>query len=580
MTEGALNLQHRQQALEEMANGEELDILVLGGGVTGAGIAYDAALRGLRVGIVEAQDWASGTSSRSSKLVHGGLRYLYQLDFKLVHEALTERGLLLETTAPHLVKKLPLLWPFKTPVIERAYSTVGVGMYDAMAQMAHRGSVPIQRHVTRKGALELVPDLRRDSLIGAMVYYDARVDDARLVVNLVRSAVDYGALAASRTMVTDMSKDATGRVTGATIRDLENDKEYQVRARTIINASGVWTEKTEAMGGTEGGLKVLASKGIHIVVPKERIKGKTGMFVRTEKSVLFIIRWKRYWIIGTTDTKYVEDLRNPVANKTDIDYVLDQANKVLNDPLTHDDIIGVYAGLRPLLQPGTKDGDSAKSTKVSREHTVTEAAPGLVVIAGGKLTTYRPMAEDAVDFALGDRAKSLKSLTATTPLRGAEGYHALWNRRRALASDSGLSVEHIEDMLDRYGSDIELVLASIKEDESLAKELQGAPEYLRAEVAFAVTHEGAMHLEDVLCHRIRLTYEHRDHGLSALEEIASIMAQLLGWDDKKKKFEIDSYTARVQSEEKARTATDDASSQAIRDHIGDVTDFYPLKSEN
>lgn len=190
------------------------------------------------------------------------------------------------------------------------------------------------------------------------------------------------------------------------------------------------------------------------------------------------------------------------------------------------------------------------------------------------------MAEDAVDFALGDRAKSLKSLTATTPLRGAEGYHALWNRRRALASESGLSVEHIEDMLDRYGSDIELVLASIKEDESLAKELQGAPEYLRAEVAFAVTHEGAMHLEDVLCHRIRLTYEHRDHGLSALEEIASIMAQLLGWDDKKKKFEIDSYTARVQSEEKARTATDDASSQAIRDHIGDVTDFYPLKSEN
>lgn len=571
MAHAVLNAESRQKSLDAMSDAEGLDILVVGGGVTGAGIAFDAALRGLRVGIVESQDWASGTSSRSSKLVHGGLRYLYQMNFKLVHEALTERGLLLEKTAPHLVKKMPLLWPFKQPVIERSYSTCGVGLYDIMAQVAHRGSVPIQRHLSRKGALATVPDLRKDALIGAMVYYDARVDDARLVLNLVRSAVDYGCYAANRVKVIAMPQDGTGRVTGAILKDCENGKEYQVRARTVINATGVWTEETQNLGGTEGGLKVLASKGIHIVVPRERIKGKTGMFVRTEKSVLFIIPWKRYWIIGTTDTKYTEDFRHPVANKADVDYVLEHANQVLEKPLTHDDVIGTYAGLRPLLQPGTKDGDSTKSTKVSREHTVTEAAPGLVVIAGGKLTTYRVMAEDAVNFALGNRAKELPSLTKETPLRGAAGYKALWNQRRRLAEENGISVDHVEDLLDRYGDDVQLLFALMKKDPSLKEELKGAPEYLRAEIAFGVNHEGALHLEDLLCQRTRLTYEHRDRGLSALPEIADIAAGILGWDKKKKEAEIAAYTARCEAEEAALQVEDEHESQALRAHHGDVT---------
>lgn len=568
MTAAQLSPQFRQESLEKMEDG--VDILVIGGGVTGAGIAFDAALRGLKVGIVEAQDWASGTSSRSSKLVHGGLRYLYQLNFKLVHEALTERGLLLETTAPHLVKKMPLLWPFKQPVIERAYSTCGVGLYDAMAQVAHRGSVPIQRHLTRQGALNLVPDLRQDSLIGAMVYYDARVDDARLVLTLVRSAVDYGAYAANRTQVTSISKDSTGRVNGATLHDLETDREYHVKCRAIINATGVWTEETEAMGGSDAGLQVLASKGIHIVVPKDRIKGSTGMFVRTEKSVLFIIPWKRYWIIGTTDTKYTEDLRHPVANRADVDYILEQTNKVLSPPLTRDDVIGTYAGLRPLLQPGTK-GDGSQSTKVSREHTVTEAAPGLVVIAGGKLTTYRVMAEDAVDFALGSMAKKRPSLTSTTPLRGAAGYRALWNQRKHLAADNGLTVDHVEDLLDRYGDDIELILDMIREDETMGRGLEGAPEYLRAEVAFGVTHEGALHIEDMLCNRVRLTYEHKDRGLSAMDEVADIMGELLEWDDEKKEAEKSAYRERCEAEQAALEVEDETESQRIRGRRGDVT---------
>jgi glycerol-3-phosphate dehydrogenase len=529
------------------------------------------------VGIVEAQDWASGTSSRSSKLVHGGLRYLYQLDFPLVAESLRERGLLLTTTAPHLVKAQPFLWPLKTPVVERAYSAVGVGMYDAMAQWAHRGSVPVQRHHTRRGSLRLAPAIRPDALTGSIVYYDARVDDARLVVTLVRTAARYGALAANRTQVIGLSKDASGRVNGADLRDLESGADIHVAAHSVINATGVWTEKSQALAGTGGGLKVLASKGIHIVVPKDRIDSTVGIFLRTEKSVLFIIPWKRYWVIGTTDTAYHEDRRDPVADAADIDYVLDHANSVLARPLTRDDVVGTFAGLRPLLQPGTLDGDESKSTKVSREHTVTEAAPGLTVIAGGKLTSYRQMAEDAVDFTLGERrAHATPSVTAETPLEGADGYHALWSRRRAIAAQSGLSVDHVEDLLDRYGSDVSVILDSIGERPDLAGELAGAPEYLRAEIAFGVTHEGALHLEDLLARRTRLTYEHRDRGLAVAEEAAELAGELLGWDTKRKDAELAAYRARCEAETRAQDIQDEKEAQRVRGEVGEVTPFLDV----
>ncbi|MFC7579827.1 FAD-dependent oxidoreductase [Schaalia naturae] len=569
MAAPVLSAKTREEHLARMGSGEPLDVLVIGGGVTGAGIALDAATRGLSVGIVEAQDWASGTSSRSSKLVHGGLRYLYQLDFPLVAESLRERGLLLTTTAPHLVKAQPFLWPLKTPVVERAYSAVGVGMYDAMAQWAHRGSVPVQRHHRHPP--------RRPDWLHRLLYYDARVDDARLVVTLVRTAVRYGALAANRTQVVGLSKDASGRVNGADLRDLESGADIHVAAHSVINATGVWTEKSQALAGTGGGLKVLASKGIHIVVPKDRIDSKVGIFLRTEKSVLFIIPWKRYWVIGTTDTAYHEDRRDPVADAADIDYVLDHANSVLARPLTRDDVVGTFAGLRPLLQPGTLDGDESKSTKVSREHTVTEAAPGLTVIAGGKLTSYRQMAEDAVDFTLGERrAHATPSVTAETPLEGADGYHALWSRRRAIAAQSGLSVDHVEDLLDRYGSDVSVILDSIGERPDLAGELAGAPEYLRAEIAFGVTHEGALHLEDLLARRTRLTYEHRDRGLAVAEEAAELAGELLGWDTKRKDAELAAYRARCEAETRAQDIQDEKEAQRVRGEVGEVTPFLDV----
>lgn len=568
----------REKSLSDMSS-EPVDLLVVGGGVTGAGIALDAATRGMRVAIVEAQDWAGGTSQWSSKLVHGGLRYLYQLNFALVAEALKERGLLLTRTAPHLVKAQPFLWPLKTPVVERSYSAVGVGMYDMLSQFGGGGqsAVPSQRHYSKEGARELFPGIREDALVGAIRFYDARVDDARLVLDLVRTARGYGAMCASRTQVTRYLKesvDGKERVTGAVVRDLEAGRDLEVRATYVVNATGVWTERTQDLATNKGGLRVLASKGIHIVVPKDRIDGEAGIFLRTEKSVLFIIPWDRHWVIGTTDTEWTEDLQHPVTTSTDIDYVLEQANSVLARTLTREDIVGTYAGLRPLLQPKTK-GEGESSAKVSREHTVAEVMPGLAAIAGGKLTTYRVMAEDAVDFVLEhvhgkDAAKKRPSVTERTPLVGAAAYAAWQAQRDRIAADEGWTPERVQHLLDRYGDELPVILDLVAERPDLGRPLEKAEAYLRVEVAFAVTHEGALHLEDIVRRRVRLDYEQRDRGSAALEEIGEIVAPLLGWDEERLQREITSYRDRVAAEAAAEAETDDAAAIAARLEAADL----------
>ena len=559
-----LTREQRATALEEMSGAEGLDVLVVGGGITGAGIALDAAARGLRTGVVEMGDWASGTSTWSSKLIHGGLRYLYQLDFALVHEALTERGRLLETTAPHLVKAQPFLWPLKHHY-ERSYSAVGVGMYDALALAGARGhrTVPIQKHLGRKGTRALAPALDPSGLVGAIRFYDARVDDARLVIDIIRTAVGLGALAASRTKVTGFLKSAHGAVTGAAVTDLATGATHEIRARRTINATGVWTEATQDLATSTGGLKVLTSKGIHIVVPKEAIDAETGIFLRTEKSVLFIIPWPRYWVIGTTDTPWTEDVSKPVATAADVDYLLEHANEVLSRPLRRSDIIGVYAGLRPLLQPQLKPGAEAASTKVSREHTVTRVAPGLTAIAGGKLTTYRVMAADAVDHALGEAlARAHPCVTADLPLVGAAGYRALAAQAGAIARERGWTLDRVTHLLDRYGDELPALLASIDDDPSLARPLGEAPAFLRAEVAWAVTHEGAAHLDDVLLRRVRLDIERRDRGLGAADEVLEVMAPLLEWSDDDVAAEREAYAERVAQIAAAEAEATDAAAVA------------------
>ncbi len=581
MASTRLTAESREQALAALEASREatseLDVLVVGGGVTGAGIALDAVTRGLSTAVVEAQDWASGTSSRSSKLVHGGLRYLQMLDFHLVHEALTERDLLLRDLAPHLVRPVPFLYPLEHRVWERAYVGAGIALYDTLAAVAPgRRAMPIHRHLTRRQIARKFPDLAHDAAIGAVQYWDASVDDARLVTTLIRTAASYGAHAAARTQVVELTKSATGAVNGAVVVDLETGREITVRARHVVNATGVWTEDTEALAGDQGGLRVLASKGIHIVVPRERIKGKVGLILQTEKSVLFIIPWSRYWVIGTTDTPWDLDPVHPVATAADIDYVLDHANAVLAHPLSHDDVIGTYAGLRPLLQPGTKEGTS--SAKVSREHTVASPAPGLTVIAGGKLTTYRIMAKDAVDFAIGSRASALPSITHRIPLLGAVGLQAVQRQARAWAQRYRWTPAMVDHLLHRYGSNLREIVELCEADPSLARPLEHAPAYLRAEAHYGVSHEGALHLEDLMLHRTRLVYEVPDSGVAALPEIADVVAPLLGWDDAERDAEIASYTARVEAEQAAAREADDAAAEAARRRAADVAALRPLRT--
>jgi glycerol-3-phosphate dehydrogenase len=556
---GRMGPAERVEALRAMAS-EEVDVLVVGGGVVGAGTALDAATRGLSVALVEARDWASGTSSRSSKLIHGGLRYLEMLDFGLVREALRERGLLLQRLAPHLVRPIPFVYPLKGRVWERPYVTAGLTLYDALAGLApgSRG-VPLHQQMTRTQALREVPALRKDALVGAVRYHDAGVDDARHTMALVRTAAAYGAHVASRSRVVGFLREGE-RVVGAVVRDLEHGRDVEVRARQVVNATGVWTDETQAMVGERGQFKVRASKGIHLVVPRDRIRSGSGLILRTEKSVLFVIPWGRHWIIGTTDTDWDLDKAHPAASASDIDYLLDHVNAVLRTPLTREDVEGVYAGLRPLLS-----GEAESTSKLSREHVVAHPVPGLVVVAGGKYTTYRVMAADAVDeVARGLDFHVAPSCTDQVPLVGADGYQAAWNGRRRAAQASGLHVARLEHLLRRHGSRTAEVLELVAADPRLGEPLDGADDYLAAEVVYAASHEGARHLDDVLARRTRISIEAWDRGVSAAPQVAALMAEVLGWSEEQVSREVSHYLARVEAERESQQMPDDETADSAR----------------
>jgi glycerol-3-phosphate dehydrogenase len=561
LTLGAVKLgpSERESAIAVMAS-TELQVLVVGGGVVGAGVALDAATRGLSVGLVEARDFASGTSSRSSKLIHGGLRYLEQFNFGLVREALTERALLMQRIAPHLIRPVPFLYPFSHYGWERAYVGAGVSMYDALG--IARGQVrglPLHRQLSRRHALRLAPALRRSALTGALQYWDAQVDDARYVAALIRTAAGYGAQVASRTQVTGFLREGE-RVTGVHAVDLETGAGLEIRAQQVVNATGVWTDEIQAMVGGRGSINVRASKGVHLVVPRDRIHSSTGIILRTPVSVLFVIPWGRHWIIGTTDTDWALSKAHPAASRADIDYVLDQVNGVLAVPLTRDDVEGVYAGLRPLLA-----GESDTTSKLSREHTVAHPVPGLVMIAGGKYTTYRLMARDAVDaVGHGLDGKVAPSCTDQIPLAGADGFQALWNSRHTIARSSGLHVARIEHLLRRYGSLTGELLEMIAADPGLGRPLAGADDYLRVEAVYAVTHEGARHLDDVLARRTHISIETWDRGLNSAQEVAALMAGPMKWRNGQVTRELDHYRARIEAERKSQEADTDTDADAIR----------------
>jgi glycerol-3-phosphate dehydrogenase len=564
MSSAQLGPDQRRAALARMSS-EVFDVVVVGGGVTGTGSALDAATRGLSVALVEQRDFASGTSSRSSKLIHGGLRYLEQRDFGLVREALRERSLLLQHLCPHLVHPVPFLFPLEKQW-QRAYIGAGVLLYDTIGGA---GAVPRHQHLSRRRALEVAPALRSDALVGAIQYYDAQVDDARHTVTLARTAAMYGAALASSARVVGFVRSGE-RVAGVRVRDLESGDEIEVRARAVINAAGVWTDELQEFVGGGGWssrqFRVRASKGIHLVVPRDRLPADTGIVLRTEKSVLFIIPWGRHWIIGTTDTDWNLDLAHPAASRADIDYLLEHVNAVLRTPLGYQDIEGVYAGLRPLLA-----GESEQTSKLSREHAVAQPVPGLVVVAGGKYTTYRVMARDAVDAAVGalDRVVPA-SCTHLVPLVGAVGYQALFNARARLAAEAGLSVRQVEHLLGRYGSELATLQAVMAEHPELAQPLPGAEDYLAVEVRYAASHEGALHLDDVLTRRTRISIETWDRGLAAAEPAARLIASVLRWDHTTIRRELEHYRARVAAERESQAQPDDQTADAARLGAPDV----------
>jgi glycerol-3-phosphate dehydrogenase len=543
---GVLDARDRGAVLGRLA-AERFDVLVIGGGITGAGAALDAASRGLRVALVESRDLASGTSSRSSKLIHGGLRYLEQFDFKLVFEALRERDLLVSRLAPHLVKPVSFMYPLYKKVVERPYVGAGLVLYDAME--GTRRPVPHHRHLSARGALKRAPALSADRLAGAMLYYDAQVDDARHTLTVARTAAAHSAVIATRVSAVELLRGADGiRVNGARVRDAESGREITVTADSVAVCAGVWTDLVHELAGVQAGYRVRMSKGVHIVVPREAVRADTGMILRTEKSVLFFIPWGERWIVGTTDTDWSGEREEPAATEEDVDYILAAANRVLARPLTRSDVIAVYAGLRPLV--ASADNGAKPTTKLSREHVVDVPVPGLVSIAGGKFTTYRLMARDVIDAAVAGLDREVPgSVTDRVPLLGADGLAAVRPAAGRLAEDYGVSCAVVEHLLGRYGTLAEEVLGLVRADPGLARPLAEGHPYLRAEVAYAVTHENALHVEDVLMRRTRLFIESADSGAGAAAEVSAIMGRPLGWSRRRRAAETRRYLDLVDSEQ-------------------------------
>jgi glycerol-3-phosphate dehydrogenase len=531
----------RDSAITQLGT-EQFDILVIGGGVNGVGAALDAAARGLKVALIEAQDIAAGTSSRSSKLIHGGLRYLEQYDFKLVREALHERELMVSTLCPHLVKPVGFLFPLTEKFKERTYVGAGLALYDALR--GFQRAMPWHKHLSQKQINEIAPSLRHDLVTGAIKYFDAQVDDARHTMSVARTAVRHGAIIATQVSAESLIRQGK-RVVGVNALDLASGKKISIKAGATIMCAGVWSDQLHERFDLTPGYNVTMSKGAHIVVPGSAIKSDAGIIVKTPVSVLFLIPWGDKWIVGTTDTPYEGDRAEPCATKEDVQYILDQANRVLKPKLRAEDIIGVYAGLRPLVA----NNKSATTTKLSREHTVDRPAAGFVSIAGGKYTTYRVMAKDVVDRAVIElRRLTQESVTEKLPLVGADGYFALEQQKERIAQESGVDVATVTHLLNRHGSLISEILDLLKSQPKLAGKLDADLPYIKAEIVYAASHEGARSVDDVISRRTRLSFEAVNHGVHLADEIATLIAPVLGWTAKERKESVAQYTELVERE--------------------------------
>lgn len=532
----------REEHLRVLAAG--VDVLVIGGGITGAGVALDAASRGYRVGLVERADYASGTSSRSTKLIHGGIRYLPQGHIGLVREALRERGLLLKLAA-HVARPLPFIVPlYRTtrrplgitlPPLVRPLAPLGVRVglwaYDMFARS------PDLRHTVMSGErLEReAPDLRTDGLRRAFVYYDAMTDDVRLTLSVLATARAHGAATVNYAAATALQRNA-GRVSGALLEDRLTGRTFEVPAHFVVNATGIWAEEVAAMDGAPP-FRIRHSKGVHLVLRPGAVRTSMAIVIpeTDDGRLAFIVPWAGRLVLGTTDDAYAGNLEHPVATPADIAYLLDHANRYLVRPLRHQDVTGTYAGIRPLV------GAAAGSTAAfSRDHYLATSAGGLVNITGGKLTTYRKMAEDTVDAIVARDGGGRPCRTTEIPLAGSTGLE----QTRAALEAAPLAPDQRAHLLDTYGSSAEEILTLIRSDAALGGRLADGLPILAAEVNYACRAEQAFTLADCLYLRTRLAVLDTNAADRAAGQAAAIMSRELGWDEAERRRQQTAYDAR------------------------------------
>jgi glycerol-3-phosphate dehydrogenase len=553
----------RDHALERLRN-ETFDVVVVGGGITGVGCALDAASRGLRTALVERDDFASGTSSKSSKLIHGGLRYLQQGDVRLVYEALAERQRL-RRNAPHLVHLLPFLLPVfggKGGVIPKKLARAlgsAMWMYD-LTGGARIGK--LHKRISADEAFAHMPTLKRDRLASSYLYYDAEADDARLTLTVARTAaLDFGAVMLNRARVTAIG--APGDHTWfadqqmplrlleleATLAD-GSTTTLEVRTASVINAAGVWADEVRSLDEGVNPDTIRPAKGIHITVPWDKVRNDIAAVIPVpgDKRSVFVVPWGDFTFIGTTDTDYDGPVDDPQCTPEDVDYLLGAINGAVVEPLGRDDVLGTWAGLRPLV----KQTDSGRTADLSRRHQVVHSASGVVTVSGGKLTTYREMAADTVDHLLAHALTSpavrnrvrRRSHTKRLRLRGAAGYET----QLAAAPTEGLDADTMAHLANRYGGEAPVVIDLVRHDPSLGSPIIDGLPYLAAEVVHAVRNEMATTLDDVLSRRTRARLQLRDASADAAGAVADLMGAELGWDTDHRDAEVASYLASVAAE--------------------------------
>jgi glycerol-3-phosphate dehydrogenase len=547
-------------ASRDRLGADHFDVLVVGGGVTGTGIALDAASRGLRTALVEKDDFASGTSSRSSKLIHGGLRYLQSGEVRLVYRALAERTRL-QRNAPHLVSPLPFLLPLFTsdgvlnPKLARSLGSA-LWMYDATGGV-RIGKV--HRRLSTDEALGYVPTLRADLMAGAYLYYDAQADDARLTLALARTAaIDFGAVLVNRMRVVGLDRDRSGRLNGARVVDAMAGDEVVVGASVVVNATGVWSDELLALDSPDPRQprppRCRPAKGIHLTVPWDRFRNSVAAVVPVpgDRRSVFAIPWGPVTYVGTTDTDYDGPLDEPAGTPDDVGYLLDAVNRWMTIELGPDDVVGTWAGLRPLV----RDATSARTADLSRRHRVDRSASGMITVTGGKLTTYRQMAEDVVDEAVrqledhgalsGLHREHRRCRTGHLRLRGADGHAELVAATAAEGGDERDALRR--HLAGRYGGEAAVLLAMIDHDPALGRPLAAGLPYRRAEAVYAARYEMATTIDDVLGRRTRARLMARDASVAAADDVAGLIGPVLGWDGAERARQVDDYRSAVARE--------------------------------